>query len=399
MTDFGVTPQGFVLKTLQDILAEIERDQLANISPLLDVSADSPNGQNNGIIARALAELHEIAQVAYNGFDRDKAEDDSLISLAKLTGTVKRGATFSRVKCTLVFDQATLLESGTHFAHLDGNPDVRFTPEADFAAPAAGTFADVIWRAENTGPVSAPAHTLTVIATAVVGWDSIDNPLDASLGAPADTSETLRLRIEEDLAATGSSTVDAIRADVLQAKDSLGSEFVQSCVVFENTGDGTDANGLPPHSFEVLVFDGDSPSPTQNDIIAQVIWNGKPAGIRPFGSQTGNAVDDLGVTQIVSFSRVVEQQVYLAYDLVTGTGYAGDAAAKVFIADQANAAFNAADEDVLYTRLVGIPYAITGVIRVVTMTLGFAPSPTLSNDLPIGVRELARFDTTRIDIT
>lgn len=389
----GVTAEGYVRRTQAEILTAIETDQLSEIDPALDMSADQPLGQLNGIMSRHLSMIEELIEVCYHAFDPDAAEDDRMTNIAKLTGTERRGASYTLVSCTIDVDSGTTLESGVHFGSLAGDPTTRFTPETDYTATSSGAHFNVVFRAEFAGPVACPAGQLNVIATPVVGWNSITNA-EGDTGDPADDDQTLRTRREEAIAQTGSSTVDAIAADLED-----GIDAVQSATVTENVTNVTDANGLPPHSFEALIYDGDPPA-ADDDEIAQIIWDNKPAGIRSYGStgDSGTAVDRLGVNQIVNFSRVTPRPIYLEYDITTTTGYPGDAALKTYVADQANVIFSVADNDVLMTRLVGLPYAIEGVKKVISLKLGFAASPTTSTDLSIGAREIARFSSARITI-
>jgi hypothetical protein len=393
MTDYGVTPTGFVLKPQSVILQEIEQDQRANISGLIDVSADTPIGQMNGIYSQRLAALWELAQDVYNSFDPDSAEDASLDNLGKLRGTDRQGASYSLVTCSCNVDNGVTLLSGTNFASVAGNPSVRFTPDADFTATSDGTH-DVVFRAENTGAIEADAGTLSVIATPVVGWNSVTNALDADVGSDVQSDGDYRLSQETGLAERGSSTTDAIRSHLLDDLD-----FVQTCTVFENTGDTPDGNGLPGHSLEALIYDGDSPPPTNNDAIAQVIWNFRPGGIRPVGNTSGNAVDKLGITRAVPFSRAVATPIYISYTLSTGPGYIGAAAVAAAVASACNAQFKEAGQTVIALFVRALPLAQLGVLDVTAFAIGTAPSPSAASNIAIGTFGIARFDTSRISVT
>lgn len=67
-----LTSTGLSIRTLAEILAEIEEDQRA--SPALgtdfDTSAESVAGQLNAIVATKLRELEELIQAVYNARDR-----------------------------------------------------------------------------------------------------------------------------------------------------------------------------------------------------------------------------------------------------------------------------------------------------------------------------------------
>jgi uncharacterized phage protein gp47/JayE len=89
-------------KTVEEIKGELEADLLATISPSLNLSPDQPFGQFNAAYSKKLAELWEVAAVAYNAFDRDAAEGRLLDNVGSLTGTPRDPARKSTVTCTVV---------------------------------------------------------------------------------------------------------------------------------------------------------------------------------------------------------------------------------------------------------------------------------------------------------
>jgi uncharacterized phage protein gp47/JayE len=387
-----VDATGLQIKTIEEILAELSTQQKAEIDATLNTAADSPLGQLNGIFAAQLREVWEVAAVAYNGFNPDAAEGFLLEKLSALTGTIREGATKSTVSLNVNLDAGATLIAGTHFAHVVGAPDNRWSPVVDFTSPANGVHA-VDFEAEFAGVVLANAGTITVIGTPLVGWNSVTNPLDATPGKEIDTDSILRQRREEELRATGSGTVDAIRADVLANPEVL------QCSVFENVTDLVDANGLPSKSIEVVVFDGTPPTLT-DDEIAQLIWNTKPAGILAFGSESGTATDTNGTFHAIGFSRPEEIEIWIEIDVSINiaTGYAGAAALEAALV-----ALNMSDlflgRDVIVNRLRQVAMSFAGIFDVTATRLGFAAAPVGLVNLSIGQREIARLDTSRILVT
>lgn len=388
----GLTPQGLERDSVQDIKTRIEAKLLARISPTLDISPESQLGQLIGVFSEEAGATQELIQVAYDAFDPDRAEDAQLVSLAKLTGTVKRAATKSRVEATVTLEAGTTLLAGVHFAHVEDKPQARFTPVEDFTAPSDGEHA-VWFEAEEPGPVAAPAGKLTVIASPVVGWSAVTNTNDAELGLPEESNEALRARREQELQSSGNGTVDAIEAAVSKVE---GVRYVRC---FENTTDATDQNGVPPHAIEVLIFDGISPTGENNDAIAQAIWNTKPAGIRTYGAVPANARDRRGEQQTVYFSRVTPKAVYVEIDVdVITANYVGDSAVSVAFAERANA-LQSTGSPVRVRLIDSLIYDIPGVVDVTGFRLGFAPGPTGTTNLPVGVREVAVFDSSNVTVT
>jgi uncharacterized phage protein gp47/JayE len=383
---YGATTTGFNRPTLQEILARIESVQLSEIDPELDVSTESPLGQQNGIVAREISLVWEAIESAHNGYDPDAAEDFLLTALAKLTGTERRAASYSLVSLQCALDSGTTLQAGVHFAEVLNNPSSRWTPVEDFTAPSTGTHT-VVFRAEFTGPVPATAGSITVISTAVVGWNGVGNLSAASAGRPADDDATLRERREAQLANSGSSTLRAIRAAILDIDE------VDSVLPFENRTAAVDSNGLPPHSFEMVLWTGETPTEDPAEV-AQAIWDNRPAGIGSYGSSYGLATDENGDAHAVAYSLATGRYIYLDFTLTTSGGFSS-AAFKAAI-DALASDLHGVGDDVLATRLVSFAWQQPNVLNVISVKLGFTASPVASTDLAIGEREIALFDPARI---
>lgn len=389
MTTYGVTPEGFVRKPLEQILADINARQKATISEDFDNSTESVDGQCNGIVAREISMAWEALEDCYDAFDRDKAEDATLVNLAKLTGTEKRDATYSVVTMQVNLDTGTELEAGVHFVALETDPDVRFTPEENYTATADGTVS-LVFRAENKGPVVAPSGELTVIATPVTGWNSATNGSAATPGIPVDSNETLRERSEAQITTAGSTTLLSLAADVAEVSG------VISVLAFENTSSVIDPEGIPPNSFEIVVWDGETPAADDNEI-AETIWDNRSGGMQPFGSESGTFEDANGTGQTVHFSRFTVQSVWLEFDLAVDEDFVA-ADFQTALETAANE-FHTGGKSVLTARLVAMALEQDHVDDVVAVRLGFATNPAGTANLEIGSREIARFSSARIDVT
>lgn len=390
MPDF-VTVAGLQIKTIEEILGELSARQKSEIDAALNTAADSPMGQLNGIFTAQLREVWEALQVAYNGFNPDVTEGFLLEALSALTGTVRRLASKGTVTLDCDLDIATVLQAGINFANVLGDSDNRWTPVTDFTAGVGGVQA-VAFEAEEAGAIVANSATITVISTAVVGWNSVTNPLDASVGRNEDSDTTLKQRREAELRASGSATLDAMRADLLQVED------IQQAQVFENVTDLVDANGLKPKSIECVVFDGSPPDLT-NDEIAQAIWDTKGAGVRTQGLETGTATDSLGNFHTIAFSRPTELEVWLELDLDINilTGYVGDTATKALIVAEGLTKL-LVGSDVILNDYLCVAQNLDGVIDVSAIRGGFTAFPAGLINLSIDVRELGVLDTSRIVI-
>lgn len=411
---FGVTDAGFVLPSQQGLLALVAADQQATINVNVDVSSDSVVGQLNGVFTRQLMIAYEAVQVAYNSNDPDVVEGFLQTQLAKLTGTPRLAATQSTVALSCALTAGAILVAGTALAGVAGNPGSQWTPAATYTAATTGTFS-VPFVSSGTGPIAASAGTITVITTPVTGWNGVTNPLDASPGTTIESDSGLRIRREQELQGGGAGNVDAIRAALLLIGGATG-PFVIAASVLNNFTDAYDANGVPPHSTEAVIWDGPT-APVSNNVIAQVLWNEGAAGIRSSGALSGIAVDALGASHTVYFSRVTQIPVYLAFGLTTRVGYVGDAAFKSQVAAVCNGspattrpiaglvvpeehAFGGGESVDPYDVVMntaGLGALVTGLTTATVAIVG-TPASITSSILAVGTRQIAVFDSSRITV-
>lgn len=389
----GVDITGFTGKTIEEINAEISADQLSTVDAGMNQGSSTALGQINGIVAKKAAELWEVEQVAYNAMNRDAAEGVLLDNIGALTGTPRLPAVKSVVTETVNLNASFSQGPGVMIVAVAGQPNVKFQNRDPVTSTTAGNYS-AVFEALEYGPVVANAGTLTVI-TPVSGWNSATNATDAQVGRDREQDPPYRIRQRDELAATGSGTVDGMRADMLKVPGIL------QAFVFENSTNATDFEGRPPHSVEVVIFDGLSPT-VSNVVIAQAIWNSKPSGAATYGSANATVTDTSGTVHTVSFSRATVKPVYLdfinvAIDPVTfpvdGTQQIKDAAAA------AGREVLKLGVDVSAAYFKAVPFRVTGVVDVLTLELGFSASPSATVSLVVSPREIALVDTSNITVT
>lgn len=400
----GVTPEGFEVKTLAEILERIVAAQKASpeIGPDQDYSEHGALGQINGVMAGALAELWELAEAVYQSFDPEAATFHSLDVLSSLTGTARRAATHSTVVCVVDFDAGTTIPPQARIS-VTSRPDVVFELDPDLYPDgfthAGDDTVSLTFRSSVTGPVSANAGTLTVIDTVTTGWNSVTNPADAVLGRVADGDITLRQRRVDALAKRGGSTVAAIRADLLDSENRPELEGIAGVVVLENETDEWDAQGLPPHSFEVVIDDGVTPS-VDNDAIAQAIHDTKPAGIPAQGLTIGTATDAAGDPVPVRFNRCTALNIWVEITVeVDPDEFPVDGVTQI---ENAIITFGNSLQiggDVKSIKVKSAALTVPGVVDITAFLISTSSTLLTDANIPAGIREKAFFASNRIDVT
>lgn len=255
----------------------------------------------------------------------------------------------------------------------------------------------VVFRAAEKGKFVVPIGALSVLDTPITPEVTIYNLVAGVTGRDVETDTELRTRHASSVRATGSATVEAIKARMLADVDG-----VSSIQIYENRTNLLSEDGIPAHAFESVIVGG------VNSVIGDQLWLTKPAGIETHGNVTINVLDSAGDQQIVKFSRPVPQYAWLtvnitALDTEEALPLTATAAIKQAAIDYANANIGVGD-DVIIQRFYGPIYAAVPGIAEMTITAAVtvAPgdTPTYSGtNISIGKAENAVFDISRVVVT
>jgi len=219
------------------------------------------------------------------------------------------------------------------------------------------------------------------------------NTADAVVGTNLETDEELRARRESLLQAAGSSTVEAIRANLLEI------DGVLQVTVLENTTDVTDGDGLPPHSFECVV-QRVSWTAAQEQEVAETIWENKPAGIETYGSESDTVTDTQGIDHTIKWSKPTPIPIYIDLTVDTDSDlFPSDGSEQIKAALVAYGDSLLSGQDVIALVFKAIPLDIAGVIDVTVFKIDDTDPPTGTVNIAIATRELATFSSLDIDVT
>ncbi len=384
---YGLTPEGFIAKTPADIFEEIASDQTRDIGPLWNARGLGLPGVVNSIVATQLgAAWSAIAQVA-SQFDRANAEGAALESIGDITGTRRLPKRRTVVQATCVMEPGTSVDVGQMLAHIAGHPEYRYRNSFAFIVPSTGLAGITVqFESEEFGPIPAPATFLSFrIAPVMPEWFSVVNPTDGVPGSLAESDADFKLRQELELANAGSATNPAMFAALSNVAN------VVSVAVIGNDTDAA-VDTVPPHSMECVVEGGDS-----NDI-ATAIFNTKAAGDGTSGTTNVvvNAPD--GLQYVVHFTRPTGLPIYLNLTVQVTSEFPGVAALKSAIAEWANR-IHSAGFHVVPSRIGAKAFETPGVWNVTNATAGLSGLSTSTAVIPVGVRQRATFDPTRIAVT
>ncbi len=441
---YGLTEQGFSAPTFEELRAKVNARIWATISPTLDLSDYSYEGQVIAIVCEQVVLAWNMGEESNLFLDPDAAVDAALDAVCLLTGTFRRGPAGSSTVLALTGDDTTAISTGT-IARVPSGPQFATTADAvlealdpwaalgayalyarvtnggnayvciesGVAAGAGGpttTAADITdgtvrWRylgegeaaadapatATETGPLTANSGTITEFVTPVGGWLGVINLLDATPGRNQMSNAELRELREVELAKRGTGPVAAIEADILNEANVPG---VITVTVFNNTSDFTDGDGVPPHSVEVLVMGGED----------QDIWNtlhrSVGGGIRTHGTEVGTALDRRGRPHTYKFSRTEEVEIWIEMTVERDPTQApADLETLIKDAIIAWGGDQTNGKNSVAKRLAGLAFVHDSVLDVLDISIGSAPAPTSDATVEINARQIAAYDSSRIAIT
>jgi uncharacterized phage protein gp47/JayE len=386
---FGITPSGFTAKRLVDARAELEARFKAEFGEGIRTGATSIIGKLIAVFANVEANLWELAQSAYWSIDPDQASGVLLDNLARIIGLTRLAATFSTVTLTITGDEGTIIPAGSAVSQI-GTGD-RFVTLEEVEIPSPGTIA-VGARAEVAGPILASSGTLTVIESPVAGWDSVTNAADASPGRAEEVDSALRLRMRTSLQISGSATVNALRARILEA------DGVEAALVIENTNTTTNADGLPGKSFEAVVLGGNA------EDLGRLIFDHKAAGIKATSTaSTAPArveivvTDSQGEDHEIAFTRPQELAVHMRIAVSATRTLAGHELDAIKAGALALGQRLSIGDDVVLFRFKCLADDVQGATDV-TVFVGLSSPPTSTSNLAVTRRQIARLDSSRLDV-
>lgn len=245
MSSFGVTLEGINVKTLEDVLQELDDDQRLAFGAAINTTPDSVLGQLNSVFGDKIVELWELAAAVYASQYPDSAQGAALDSVAAITGAFREAATKSQVVLSVNLDTGTTLTVGRVVSSSATGSRFATTEEVSNTTGASKNF-NVAAESEEFGPIVAAAKTIDTIETPVSGWTA-QAAIDSSLTEPFVLSDGQQLTMKVDGgavqtaefntgefvtigAATAQEIVDVINAETtgLTAVDANGRVRIES---------------------------------------------------------------------------------------------------------------------------------------------------------------------------
>jgi uncharacterized phage protein gp47/JayE len=268
-----------------------------------NLTVRSPLGVFLRIFAWMLNLLFSLLEDVYNSRFIDTAVGTSLYNLGRAIGLRLLGAQKAVGYLMFTGEDGVDVPEGFLAETITG---------AQYVVISAGVISDGAVTLPATAAISGPdgntaENTINIVTNPKIGISAVINPSPFEGGRNTETDPEFRERYYLSVDFAGGVNIDAIIAEVYESV-----EAIIAVTGDENGTDYMDANGLPPHSFEIVAYGG------LDEQIAEAIFKRKAAGIQTFGNTTVAVLSASGNTYDISFSRPMLVSVWVkVYDLVT----------------------------------------------------------------------------------
>lgn len=279
----------------------------------INVASNSPDGQMVNIYALSKQDMLNLCVSIYDSMDPDQAVGTALDRIAQIAGIARKPGTYTEVVVNVIVStnlNLNGLDTSTPYTIQDANGNL-FNLIVS-ASLTTGTNS-LNFRSSAIGFIQVLANTLTTPVTIVGGVSSVNNPSTPyQVGANQETDANFRLRRQASTAFPAQGPLKALYAGL----NSLTG--VAQAVVYENTTNAVDADGIPAHGIWVVTDGGTAAQ------IGNTIYVYRNLGVPMKGSQTYVVTQIDGPTITMKYDNVVDENLYLEATLVSLTGSAID---------------------------------------------------------------------------
>lgn len=265
--------KGFIIPSTAAVQAGVQADYSQAFGGNLNPALDTPQGQlitsETAIIDDVDAAFLYLTQMFDPAFAQGRYQD----ALGRLYNLERNPSQPTSVVCTCTGSPGVSIPAGSLAIAEDSNTYVC----TDGGTIGVGGTVSLTFACTIPGPIACPAGTLDQIYQAILGWDSITNPSDGTIGTDVESRAAFEARRQATLSANSRGSLQAIQGAVLEVANVL------DAYVTENDSNSPSTIGgvtLAAHSVYVAVSGGDQQA------VAEAIWSKKAPGCAYNGNTT-----------------------------------------------------------------------------------------------------------------
>lgn len=300
MSALTITDLGISLQSFNELRADLKKEWESTFGSAIDLSPTSVDGHHIDLECKTITSISQLLEAVVANFDPDKAGGVWLDILGDYKSMSRIKATYSVATVTFSGNSGVTVPTGT-IVRYDGAP-------CDFVLQENVTIAEN-GKAEG----HCKANAIGYVEIFVGDWKMVSTTpqnvtckvTQANAGGSGlndETDEEFRAR-QKKYAGKGLATYDKMYAY-------MSGVVGEGNFSLEVNDEDVTVKDIPPHRFEFVFNNGVG----DNDALAQAIWNCKPAGIKPYGINSGECTDVAGMKHTMYFSRPVVAKLWLTVE-------------------------------------------------------------------------------------
>ena len=391
--------KGFQKKSRVEILEDMKARARNLFGQNVNLAINSPIGIFIELFSWTLSLLWFALEKVYNAFYIDTSTGQDLDNLAKNIGIKRTLAARSIGEIEFSGDEGTIIPLG-FLIETDTEPPIQYETTEEVVIDSSGTAIAGIVAVEGGSIGNVTANTITEIVNPISGLDGVTNPESVQGGRDKESDTELRRRYKNSVSKPGGSTVDSIRAALLDIDD------VRSALVIENDTMAT-VDNIPPKAIESVVLGG------LDNEIAETIFNAKAGGIQAYGETVIQVKDKAGFDHDVGFTKATKIDIYVSLVIATDEDeFPIDGIAQLkdriieYIGgfDSSGALRFGTDlsQNVYYSKIIKAVHDVDGIVEIEDLQMGkndWGTISGISSEIEIGTREVAETHLDNIDVT
>lgn len=374
-----LTSAGPVVPSYTDYQSALLQSYLSIYPANASLTPSDADYQWISAVALMLSDTVQFAVLILNSFGLFTSSGAGQDAQYSNLGIQRLPATNSTVTVTLTGTAGTIITNGTVY---DTSGNVWTLPSS--VTIGSGGTVDVTATAQNPGPLTAAAGTVTGIGTPTAGWTSVTNAAAAAPGTNAETDAAFRARAVISTLLPSQTTFNATLAAVAAVAG------VTRSTGYNNPNDYADSYGNPPHSITIVVQGG-----TPADI-AQAIYDNYGLGAQTNGTTTVEVTDaQSGQLQPISFDIATETNIYVTLNIaplaqpVTSATTSAVQTAIVAYLNSLNIGQVVSIAALYATAMAQAGNLAQPNFSVISIAAGTSPSPTGTSDIVIAFDAVA----------